>query len=269
MKNVCMNGLPLNGCYSPFGNYASTVGALDTMFDATGSSYLGFGPMSMCGSIMPMQFGAGNCCGYGPGSELMNMSLEGYTAKMNQLEDMQIERQVNREHRLEAAEFRSKAPNDVIANKIGVLHDLAVENNQDQVAEKFAELEQAVRGTIKDVYHLEPDAQQVKAYAQKLYAKNIGRNVIDDLRDYGDSPFWSGAKKAAGGIGWLFMDKKTSDENIADISGKRIPRSDKAKEVAGMVTSGLLTAGAAILGCILLKGKFAKAAAKTASTAAA
>lgn len=260
-EQVNMSGaLPFRGYMNPVGNYLSLVDCMDTSADITGSyptpmggGVYGCGPMSMCGSIMP-GMGFPGFCGYGPGYECMNMTIDQYMDKMNELEGKGIDWQVARKHKLENAEFNSKAQNNVITDRIAVLHGLIEDNNQDQVLGAYEELKQVVSDKYQAITGRTPDAKQVDAMAKELYYTKVQKNIGDDLREYGDSPFWSGAKKAAGfGLGWLLMDGTTATDNIATVEGRKVPTKDKVKEVFGGVVSGVLTLGALILGGVLLK----------------
>jgi len=273
-SELCMNGLPYRGI-SPSGVYLSSVGLLDTIADTTGSypiggAFPGIGggygcdPMSMGGSIMTgggaCASGMGGYYGYGPGVETTRMTLEEYADYQQKLRVKGVHQQVDMKHQLEGAEFSSKAQNSVIVDKAIVLHGLIKENNQDQVSEAYESLLESVRGNIKEVYGIEPNEGQVRAYAKELYLKSNpdARSISGDLHEYGDSPFFSGFKKAAGGIGWAFMENKSSDENIAEINGTKIPKSERAKEIIGGVVSGILTVAALIIGGKLCKKGYNK-----------
>jgi hypothetical protein len=208
--------------------------------------------MSMGGSIMP-----GGAClsgmggfGYGMGSEQMNMTLEQYIDYQHKLQAKGVDQQVDMKHKLEGAEFSSKAQNSVIVDKAIVLHGLVQENNQDQIPEAYESLLQSVRDDIEKVYGIKPNESQARSYAKELYLKNNpdGRSLTGDLHEYGDSAFFTGFKKALGGFGWALMENKSSEENIAEINGTKIPKSEKAKEVIGGVVSGILTVAALIIG---------------------
>lgn len=273
-SGVYMNGFP--GFCSPAMNYLSGVSCLDTIADVTGSY-----PMPMGGGLYgPSLFGAGGCmpfgagcmpfgagtmgyCG-GPGYETMNMTMKDYLGYSHSIENDQIERSVDMYSRMDNANYRASTYNNVVAERIAILNRLIKENNQDQVPAAYSALVEAVKDKIKHDSgndKLEPNPYQAEALAKKYYAQTMqGRNIGDDLEEYGDSPFWHGAKKAAGlGLGYLLMDSRSGSENIADIEGTKIPHSEKAKEYLGIVASGILSVIAAVLlfkgGKALLKTK--------------
>lgn len=262
--------MPMGGFPSPMTQYAGNVGCLEAIADTVGSypyPTVGggmCGPMSIFGGGMPFGQGMGGYCGYGPGSEMMYMTMPQARDSMYAMQVGDLNRQVDYTHRLEEAEFRATAGKDVIGEKIGILHTLIKENNQDQVYDAYGSLLNAVRDKYKEVNHVEPNEEQVKAYAKKLYGQSaVGMSIADDLHTHGDSPFWAGFKKALGGLGWAFMAHKTSAENVNEIEGIAETRKEKAQELAGMAVSVFLS----VVGAVLL-GKGYKALTKTSASAA-
>lgn len=246
--------MPSYRMYNPW-SYPSLVGCMDTTADITGSYPMGpgggftpsvfGGGMPFCGGMPGMYGGYGMC---GPYSELMGMTAEQSMDYMNRIRSKQLNQGVELSRQTQDADHRASIRNKTVAEKAAVLQGLIKENNQDQVATAYENLKEAVAAKIYYESGKHPDDHDVETATKTLYAEAMKANIPDDLRKYGDAPFLCGFKKALGGIGWLFMDKKSSIENIADVEGTKIPKSEKAKEIAGGIVSVALTA----MGILLL-----------------
>ncbi len=253
--------MPAYRGYNPW-SYPGLVGCMDTTADITGSYPMGpgggFGP-SVFGGGMPfgmgmgmgMPFGMGMYGMGGPYSEIMGMNAEQVMDYTNKLRLKTLNQGVEVSRQTQDAEHRASIRNKTVAEKAAILQGLIKENNQDQVATAYENLKEAVAAKIYYESGKHPDEHEIDTAAKTLYTeamKNYGAgNIPDDLRKYGDGPFLAGFKKALGGVGWLFMEKKTSIENIAEIEGTRVPKSEKAAEIAGGIVSVALTAMAAFL----------------------
>lgn len=247
--------MPAYRGYNPWA-YQGLVSCMDTTADITGSYPMGpgggFGP-SVFGGCMPfgggMPFGMGmyGMGGYGPWSEVMGMTAKQSMSYMSDIRKQQLNDGVEISRQTQDAEHRASIRNKTVAEKAAVLQGLIKENNQDQVATAYENLKEAVAAKIYYESGKHPDEHDVETATKTLYAEAMQANIPDDLRKYGDAPFLCGFKKAFGGIGWLFMDKKSSIENIADVEGTKIPKSEKAKEIAGGIVSLALTAMGAFL----------------------
>lgn len=250
--------MPAYRGYSPWA-YPGLVSCMDTTADILGSYPAGpcggFGPsvfgggMPFCG--MPGMYGMGGY-GMGPWSELMGMTAEQSMDYTNRIRSKQLNQGVELSRQTQDADHRASIRNKTVAEKAAVLQGLIKENNQDQVAQAYENLKEAVAAKIYYESGKHPDEHDVETATKTLYAeamKNLGGgNIPDDLRKYGDAPFLCGFKKAFGFIGWLFMDKKSSIENIAEVEGTKIPKSERAKEIAGGIVSIALT----VMGGLLL-----------------
>ena len=185
--------------------------------------------------------------GYGPGSETMNMTQEQYMQYQEKLENYQIDKQVRQKGKYKMAGFEANSSEDVISRRIAILQGEIKNNNQQNVFNEYTNLTTAIRDTLaannisKDV-----SDEKIKAYAEKLYFNKTGKNIGNELEDNGDSKFVYGLKKGFCGIGWLFMDNKSYEDNLSNINGTPVTTASKAMEYLGMGISGLLT-GAAVL----------------------
>lgn len=249
---------------SPMAQYTGLVDCMETTADVTGSfpmssGFYGCGPVfgNACMPGGPMGFsgttGFPGMYGYGPGFETSNMTMEQASDYSYRLQKAQLERQVDYKHQLEHAEFRSTAERDVVGDRLAILHNVIHENNQDQVSGALADLKTAIEVDLKKT---DPKAEYtpeiIDAYAKKLYGEKFG-NIGDSLRKNGDSPFWTGMKKGALGIGnfslgSLLMDKKSTMDNLSEIEHIQETKRDKAQKHLGYGVSFVLSA----LGLVLL-----------------
>lgn len=260
--------MPYRFPMSPFAQYAGLVDCMETTADATGSypmssGFYGcnpvFGNACMPGGPMCMPGGAmgfPGMYGYGAGFETANMTMAQLSDYSYGLQKSQLQRQVDYKHQLEDAEFRSTAKRNVVGERLARLHNIIRENNQDQVHGAFEDLQEAIKVDLKKI---DPKAEYtpeiIETYAKTLYGEKFG-NIGDSLRKNGDSPFWTGIKKGAFGIGsyslgGLLMDKKSTMDNIAEIEGIQETKRDKAQKHLGYGVSFVLSALGAIL---LFKG---------------
>ena len=77
-------------------------------------------------------------------------------------------------------------------------------------------------------------------------------SVTDDIRQYGRGSFTQGFLQT---ITLGLADKKTAEENISELTGQPVGRSEKAKKIAGNAVGGAVFGGAAILSAkYLFKG---------------
>lgn len=241
----------------PAAAYASLVGCMDTSSEATGS-YPMLPGGGLCGPSvfgggfgMPgfgMGMGYGGSYGYGPGSEMWGMSMRGAMGEMDKIRQQQLESGVELTRQTQNAKYQATNHNDRVSAQIAVIKGLIKENNQDQIPAAYETLKEAVRDNLKHISgNVEPTEHQIETEAKKAYAEAMqGATLVDDLHKYGDAPFMSGFYKALGGIGWAFMEHKTSTQNIADIEGVKVPKSEKAKELAGEIVSGILSVVGAV-----------------------
>lgn len=263
MVNTALDSLAMSR-FNPTQLYTSRIGALDTFQDSSalnyddsifnpmygGGAYGGaYGARSMYGGM------SGGMYGYGPGSEIMNMTQEqylNYQEKMNQrMEEYdeaarlrQIDRSVRFRHRQEAAEFAADAPENAISRQIASLQRKIKEDDQDNIMHEYEKLTKLVRQKLEESGYRNVPDEQIKAYAEKLYANSTGANVVDDIKTNSTSPLLQGLGEGTG-LGFLFhhSDVNASD-NIARITGENVSQSDKTWKWAGRILGavGLLVA---------------------------
>ena len=228
------------------GSASSGISAMDTDI---------CNPFGMQGSLFSggMGYGMGMGMGYGYSQREMqmmnNMTSAEYSryqalenAKLQEeLEDGQMERAVRRKHKYETAGFKANAAEDVIARQISTLQHKIKDNEQDHIRNEYARLLESVREKFKEAGYTHPDENQVKAYAEKLYAEHTGSNLLSDIENNGNGEFVHGLKQGAFGVGWLFTNNNGSKDTVSNITGEQKSLSDKAAQVAGIAISALAT----------------------------
>lgn len=270
MVNTALNGLAMSR-FNPTQLYAGRIGALDTFQDSGALDYDDsiFNPMYGGGGygggygVNPMYGGiGGGMYGWGPGSETMKMTQQEYLKYQNdmsrQMEEYdeaarlrQMDRSVRFRHSQEAAEFAADAPDNSISRQIATLQRKIKDDDQDNIIPEYGKLFGLVKKKLEDSgYHNVPE-EQIKAYAEKLYANSTGANVVDDIKINSTSPFLQGIGEGTG-IGFLFHNSKiNASDNIATITGEKVSQSDKSWKWAGRILGAL---GTLIAIPLLIKG---------------
>ncbi len=141
------------------------------------------------------------------------------------------------------------AKNERIYNAVALLNEKVVGSEQEQIIAAHNKLKEAVRAMYP-----EASEEDITARANTYYARLTGKPLTADIREYGSNSFWQGFKQGAG-LG-IFADRKTAEENIAQITGTEVSRSQKAQKAIGKAigasAAGALVAGGGIAGAALL-----------------
>lgn len=238
--------------------YANQAGMFDMDSDMMGLNTLGvYNPMSMNGSLfggMGMMGGMYPGYGYGPGSEIRNMSQADYMDYQADLAKKQMRQQLELGRQKSGLEFAQTAADDTVVKQAGILQRKIVKNEQDKVMGEYQKLIQATKEKLEeegvDVHSL--SEEQVKTYAQKMYAEATGSNIITDLEANGDGMFTKGLKEGIGcGLGALITNERTAKENIEAIlagttdskdgTASTLNDEDKAWRWTGRILSGAAT----------------------------
>lgn len=210
--------------------------------------FVGMNPMDCGGNIFSGVGGGypgmGMGMGYGPGSEVMNMTQEQYLNYMNRMEDLQIQRQAERKHKIAGSEFYANAGEDSINQAIATLNGAVVRNEQDHVMPLYYKLLAGVRGMAEKngVHNVTSD--QVKAYAGKLYYEKTGKSLPDDIIQNGDGSLWYGFKR--GLTFGLLTDNRSADENVAAITGEQESKVSNTNKWLGTIAGSIATVGGVI-----------------------
>lgn len=236
-------------------NYRNMVQFGDTLEDSSlGLSSFGgnlaYNPLSMNGSILsPGILGGGNY--YGAGDQAYyNMTPLDRVQADEKVTNETIKSQYNVTNLANGLQRQNKASEDFVTRAVGILHDLAANDRQDQIPAAYANLLKAV----KDRYTEEKvpvTEDQIKATAEEEYSKATGQRLTDDINQHGTPQFVHGLEQGFLGLGWLLTDNKTAKDNAALINSQPVSKGDQFANIAGIVVSGALSLLALPL---LLKG---------------
>lgn len=202
--------------YSPYHSYN-----LDDY--SSYGSYTNFGTMSNYGSIWNGAFT----------SNSIAQNEEMYT--------MQMESNLRMQEKQRAYAAQANAPERLLNAKIGELQAEILQNRQDTMMTKYNE-------AIAQVKAMNPDMSdaEAKAYFQEYYANATGSNLTQDIKNNGSSDFTTGLKKGLFfGLGSVFTNKKSADQNVREMNHQETTTSEKATKKAGGALSGTAS-GAAV-----------------------
>ncbi len=210
--------------YSPYHSYD-----LDSFSDY--GSYANYGTMSNYGSVWNGAFT----------SNAIAQNEEMYT--------MQMESNLRMQEKQRAYQAQANAPERLLNAKIGELQAEILQNRQDTMMTKYNE-------AIAQVKVMNPDMSdaEAKAYFQEYYMSATGSNLTQDIKNNGSSDFVTGLKKGAFfGLGSVFTNKKSADENVRELNHQETTTGEKAVKKAGGALSGAATGAAAgaVVGSII------------------
>lgn len=175
--------------------------------------------------------------------------VRSYMALQNEMQQFQTEMQVNNQKRNNGINFALTSEEDMVTRQIAILQSKIKANEQDQIMDCYNKLLQSAKQQLKnqgiDVNSVSND--QLKAYVEKLYGQATGKSMTDEIAEHGSGQFGAGFKDGLFGLGWLFTNKRTAKDNIAEITGEPTSRKDKWNRVLGTAVSAILTAGPALM----------------------
>lgn len=184
--------------------------------------------MGMNGSIFPMMPFMGG------------MNSDNYFQNYQQYQDFMTDSMVRQQENYRNAELRLNSPQEGISVRASFLHEKVMTNEQDQIQKAYADFKESVR-------NLYPNAteREISNIAPKYYKQVVGHSLIDDIREHGRDSFTQGLYQI---LSLGIADGKTKEENISEITGLEIGRSEKIKKVLGNATGGaIIGSGSAIL----------------------
>lgn len=221
--NIYNNQIALNDL-SGLDLYSPTGMGIDPMLTMQGSVFGAGYPMGGVTPFMP-SFGAGAG------------NYEDYYKQYEKYQDFMIDSQVRQQQKMRNANLQLGAPEEGINASASILHDKILRNEQQQIKQAYASYVNKVKAMYGDA-----DESQILSRANSLYAQIHGKTIIDDIRSHGRDSFTQGVLQTAS-LG--FADGKTAEENISDLTGQPVGRTDKALKAAGNITGGALVGGAA------------------------
>ncbi len=222
-NQVAFNDLTGLDMYSPLGMYTNPMMSMN-------GSIFGAGMYPM---MPPMGMGTGN--------------YEDYYKNYEKYQDFIIDTQVKQQQKWREADLRLNSPQEGIAKQASYLHEKIMRNEQQQIQNAY----QNFKNSVKSMYPTASD-EEVANRASTMYKQLIGASVTDDIRKYGRGSFTQGFLQT---ITLGFADKKTAEENISELTGQPVGRSEQAKKIAGNAAGGAVFGGAAIISAkYLFKG---------------
>ena len=207
--------------------------------------------MSMNGSI----FGGGMMGGYpiAGGYPMMggsNGNYEDYYRNYEKYQDFMIDNQVHQQQKWRNADLRLNASTEGIQKQAAILHEKILQNEQQQIQEAYASFKESVRAMYGDATD-----EQISNRASTLYQQITGTSVVDDIRKNGRGSFTQGFLQT---VTLGLADKKTAEENISELTGQPVGRSERAKKIAGNVAGGAMFGGAAAISANWIFKSFVK-----------
>lgn len=267
LQNMYASQAFIGGDDSAMGFGPSCGGGIDSLFSGN----------MMANPCLGMM-GGGYGMGYGgmgyryPGMEMQNMSLADAADYKEYLQSQQVDRDVRQQLKLKGAAFQASAGEDAISRRIMYLQDKIATNDQDNVSGEYQKLITTIKNTLGEG-RITANDEQVRAYAEKLYAMKTGKSLINDIHENSDGALWAGFKKglfANDALGLHFTSRTTAEENIARISGTPEDKRSKTNETLGKWLGWAATGlGVLVLARLFRRSPRAAAAATPAATATA
>lgn len=224
-NQVALNDLTGMDLYSPLGLYTNPMMSMNGSIFGSG---MGMYPM-----MPPMGMSSGN--------------YEDYYKNYEKYQDFMIGNQVKQQQKWREADLKLNSPMEGIAKQASYLHEKIMRNEQQQIQEAYKNF----KNSVKSLYPNATD-EEISNRASTLYKQLTGVSVTDDIRQYGRGSFTQGFLQT---ITLGLADKKTAEENISELTGQPVGRSEKAKKIAGNAAGGAVFGGAAILSAkYLFKG---------------
>ncbi len=230
---MSLDTLMYNPVTSPFGNYMNSVSSLlDAGYE--NDIFAGCGPMGMNGSLFGMNYG-----NYGSFDSLGGYNNYGYNSVPftgaavpgGNMYDFYSQQ------RSDQAKF--VAPDNGVKFKIMDLQREIGANNYDKTSVAYKQLVASVQAKYPNL-----SAEEAKNMARTEYMQNTGTDIAADMEANGNSAFGQGFVRGIPILG-LFADKKTTAENIAEVTGQPVDRGAQGAKTVGGVVGGV-AGGAAI-----------------------
>lgn len=226
-NQIALNDLTNLDLYPPMG---MTMDPLLSMNGSIfGNGYNNFGMMGMGGMPYMPTFGGGYANNY-----------QDYYKNLEQYQDFMIDNQVRQQQKMRTADLRLNSPQEGIQKKAVLLKEKIMQDEQEQI-------QIAYKDFIASVKAMYPDGsdEEIANRASSIYSQlNGGTSVNDDIRQYGKGSFEQGFLQT---VTLGLADKKTAEENISDLTGQPVGRTEKSKKFAGNIAGGALFGGATFL----------------------
>ena len=232
-NQVALNDLTDMDLYSPFG-------IANPMMSMNGSIF--GGGYGMMYPAMPI---------YGGG-----YNYEDYYKNYQRYQDFMLDTQVRQQQNIRNADLRLNSPLEEVSKKSSLLHEKIMQNEQQQIQQAY----QQYKNSVRSLYPNASD-EEIANRASTMYKQLHGVSIHDDIRKYGRGSFTQGFLQT---LTLGFADNKTAEENVSELTGQPVGRSERAKKIAGNIAGGAVFGGAAAISAkYLLKAFCAGAKNKT------
>lgn len=224
--------------------YSPMMSPFSSDFDRIDMTSLGSytGAMGMGGSIFnPMGMGFGFNPAFGMGG--MDSSYFDYMKNYQQnwnnyyVDSQKLQR--NNDVKLNGAM-------EAIQATASNLKDRILQNEQDQIPEAYQNYLNAVRNAFGDA-----SEEEINSRALSLYAQMNGKTLVQDLRDNGHSSFLQGFLQT---ITLNAYCRRSSEDNIADITHQSVPMGEKTEQNIGRIAGCTAIGAGAYAGVKALAG---------------
>ena len=182
-----------------------------------------------------------------------NGSYEDYYKNYEKYQDFMIDSQVRQQQKMRNADLRLNSPQEGIQKQAAVLHEKILQNEQEQIKQAYNAFKESVRAMYGD----NATDEEIANRASSLYGQITGSTLVDDIRQNGRGSFTQGVIQTAT---FGLADQKTAEENIAEMTGQPVARSERTKKIVGNVVGGAAVGGAGIIGAKYLFKAFCKGA---------
>lgn len=224
-NQIALNDLTGMDLYSPMGMM------MDPMLSMNGSIF-GGGMYP----VMPMYSGGA-------------YNYEDYYKNYQKYQDFMTDARVRQQQNWREADLKLNSPMEGVAKKATYLHDKIMRNEQQQIQLAYNDFKESVRSLYP-----EANDEAIANRASTLYAQQYGSSITDDIRKYGRGSFTQGFLQT---VTLGLADKKTAEENISELTGQPVGRTETNLKIAGNVAGGVVVGGAtAISAKYLLKAFF-------------
>lgn len=199
---------------------------------------MGMDPMlSMNGSIFGgyPAFGMGMGVPFMPGFTGSGYNYEDYYKNYEKYQDFMIDNQVNYQQKMRNANLRLNGPEEGIAKQAAILHEKIIQNEQEQILLAYNSYKESVRAMYENA-----DEKQIANKAYTTYKQINGCSITEDIRKHGRDSFTQGFLQT---LTFGFADGKTAEENISQLTGQPVGRSENAKKMVGNVVGGAVIGG--------------------------
>ncbi len=214
-NQIALNDLTGLDVYPPYGM------GMDPMLSMNGSIFGAYPGMTM--PFMPGFVGGG-------------YNYENYYKNYEQYQDFMIDNQINYQQKMRNANLRLNAPEEGIAKQAGLLHEKIMRNEQEQIIQAYNSFKESVRG----LYGGAASDEDIANRASTLYKQCTGKSIHEDIREHGRDSFTQGFLQT---LTFGFADGKTAEENISQLTGQPVGRSENALKFAGNVAGGAVVGG--------------------------